>query len=53
MQKYSDVFSENSGDIDRTLLIKMDIDTRENPPVCQGPYTLPFKHAEWVKKELN
>ena len=52
-KKYSDVFSENSGDIGRTSLIKMDIDTGENPPVCQRPYTLPLKHAEWVKKELN
>ena len=52
-EKYSDVFSENSGDIGRTSLIKMDIDTRENPPVCQRPYTLPLKHAELVKKELN
>ena len=50
---YADVFSDNSGDIGRTPLIKMDIDTRENPPVCQRPYTLPLKHAEWVKKELN
>ena len=33
--KYADVFSDNSGDIGRTPLIKMDIDTRENPPVCQ------------------
>ena len=51
--KYTDVFSDNSGDIGRTPLIKMDIDTGENPPVCQRPYTLPLKHAEWVKKELN
>ena len=50
---YADVFSDNSGDICRTPLIKMDIDTGENPPVCQRPYTLPLKHAEWVKKELN
>ena len=49
----SDVFSDNFGDIGRTPLIKMDIDTGENPPVCQRPYTLPLKHAEWVKKELN
>ena len=52
-KKYSDVFSENSGDIGQTSLIKMDIDTGENPLVCQRPYTLPLKHAEWVKKELN
>ena len=41
-EKYSDVFSENSGDIGRTSLIKMDIDTGGNPPVCQRPYTLPL-----------
>ena len=52
-EKYADVFSDNSGDIGRTPLIKMDIDTGGNPPVCQRPYTLPLKHAEWVKKELN
>ena len=52
-EKYSDVFSVNCGDIGRTSLIKMDIDTGNNPPVCQRPYTLPLKHAEWVKKELN
>ena len=51
--KYADVFSDSSGDIGRTPLIKMDIDTGENPLVCQRPYTLPLKHVEWVKKELN
>ena len=49
--KYVDVFSNSSGGIGRTPLIKMDIDTGENPPVCQRPYTLPLKHVEWVKKE--
>ena len=49
-EKYSDVFSKNSGDFGRTSLIKMDTDTGDNPPVCQRPYTLPLKHAEWVKK---
>ena len=47
------MFSENSGDIGRTSLIKMDIDTGDNPPICQRPHTLPLKHAEWVKEELN
>ena len=51
--KYSDVFSENSGDIGKTPLIKMDITTGDSPLVCQRPYTLPLKHAEWVKRELN
>ena len=31
----------------------MDITTGDSPPVCQRPYTLPLKHAEWVKCELN
>ena len=52
-EKYSDMFSENSGDIGRTSLIRMDSDTGDNPPVCQRPYMLPLKYAEWVKKELN
>ena len=50
---YSDVFSENSGCIGKTPLIQMDIVTGDSPPVCQRPYTLPLKHAEWVKRELN
>ena len=24
-----------------------------SPPICQRPYNLPLKHAEWVKKELH
>ena len=52
-EKYADTSSDNSGDIGRTQLIKMDIDTRGNPPVCHRPHTLPLKHAEWVKKERN
>ena len=40
--KYAAVFSNNSGDIGRNPLIKMDIDTGENRPVCQRPYTLPL-----------
>ena len=39
-EKYSDVFSENSGDIGRTSLIKMDIDTGDSPPFVKDliPY---------------
>ena len=33
--------SENSGDIGKTPLIKMDIATGNSPLVCQRPYTLP------------
>ena len=52
-EKYSDVFSENSGDIGNTPLTKMDIATGDSSLVCQRPYTLPLKHAEWVKRELK
>ena len=31
----------------------MEIDTGDSPPVCQRPYNLPLKHADWVKKELE
>ena len=51
--RYSDVFSADSGDIGKTPLIQMDIATGDSPPVCQRLYTLPLKHAEWVKRELN
>ena len=40
-------------DIGKTPLIQMDIATGDSPPVCQRLYTLPLKHAEWVKCELN
>ena len=51
--KYSDVFSEISGNIGKTPLIQMNIVTGDSPLVCQRPYTLPLKYAEWVKHELN
>ena len=31
----------------------MDIDTGDNPLICQKPYNLPLKHREWVQKELQ
>ena len=51
--EFQDIFSTSSKDIGRTPLIKMDIDTSDSPPICQRPYNLPLKHAEWVKKELH
>ena len=51
--KYTDIFSRSSEDIGHTPLLKMDIDTGDNPPVCQRPYSLPLKHVEWVTKELE
>ena len=52
-EEFLDVFSSDSQDIGKTPLIKMDVDTGNSPPICQRPYTLPLKHANWVKKELH
>ena len=52
-QKYDDIFSKHSGDIGHTKLIEMNIETGDSPPLAQRPYTLPLKHHEWVRAELE
>ena len=52
-EEYSNTFSTSSSDIGKTPLITMDIDTGDSPPVCQRPYNLPLRHAEWVERELR
>ena len=51
--QYRDVFSKNNQDIGKRTLIEMEIDTGESLPVAQSPYTLPLKHYEWVRKEIE
>ena len=51
--QYKDVFSKNNQDIGKTTLIEMEINTRDSLPVAQSPYTLPLKHYEWVRKEIE
>ena len=29
------------------------MDTGDNPPICQKPYTLPLKHYSWVQQEIK
>ena len=43
----------DSSDIGKTLLIEMEIDTGDSPPITQRPYTLPLRHATWLQKELE
>ena len=31
----------------------MYVDTGDNPPICQKPYTLPLKHYSWVQQEIK
>ena len=51
--EFKDIFSIDSSDIGKTPLIEMEIDTGDNLPTTQKPYTLPLKHASWVQKELE
>ena len=51
---FDSIISKSSGDIGKTLLIEMDIDTGNSPPpIASRPYTLPLKHYEWVRKEIS
>ena len=54
MQKYDDIISKNSGNIGKTMLVEMEIDTgNQPPPITSKPYTLPLKHYEWVQREIE
>ena len=52
-EKYDDIISKNSGDIGKTMLVEMEIDTGNHPPIASKPYTLPLKHYDWVQKEIE
>ena len=52
-QEFDDIFSKDSADLGKTPLLKMDIPTGDNPPVCQRPYTLALKHVQWVQEEIE
>ena len=52
-QKFEELCEEYGENIDRTKLVKMDIDTGDSPPVSSRPYTLPLKHYEWVQREIE
>ena len=34
-------------------LLEVEIDTDDNMPITQKPYTLPLKHTAWVQRELE
>ena len=51
--RHLEAFSKNNKDIGRTTLIEMEIDTGDSLPIAQNPYTLPLKHHEWVRKEIE
>ena len=51
--QFDDIISKGSDDIDKTLLVEMDIDTGDSPPIASKPYTLSLKHYDWVQKEIT
>ena len=51
--EFNDTFSTNSGDIEKTPLLEVEIDTSDSLPITQKPYTLPLKHTAWVQRELE
>ena len=52
-KKYDNIISKNSGDIGKTMLVEMEIDTGNHPPTASKPYTLPLKHYKWVQREIE
>ena len=51
--KYEKAFSKNNKDIGRMHLIEMEIDTGNSVPLAQSLYTLPLKHYDWVRIEIE
>ena len=52
-QEQAEAFSKNNRDIGRTQVIEMEIDTGDSLPLAQSPYTLPLKHYDWVRQEIE
>ena len=51
--RFDDIISKGSDDIGKTLLVEMDINTGDSPPIASKPYTLSVKHYDWVQKEIT
>ena len=51
--RYDDITSKTSGDIGKTMLVEMEIDAGNPPPIASKPYTLPLKHYEWVQWQIE
>ena len=51
--RFDDIISKGSDGIRKTLLVEMDINTGDSPPIASKPYTLSLKHYDWVQKEIT
>ena len=52
-ENYDDIISKNSGDIGKTMLVEMEIDTGNHPQIASKLYTFPLKHYDWMQKEIE
>ena len=52
-EQQHEAFSKNNKDIGCTQLIEMEINIGDSLPVVQSPYTLPLKHYDWVRQEIE
>ena len=52
-EKYDNIISKNSGDIEKTMVVEMEIHTGNHPPIASKPYTLLLKHYDWVQREIE
>ena len=52
-EQQHEAFSKNNKDIGQTQIIEMEIDTGDSLPVAQSPYTLPLKHYNWERQEIE
>ena len=50
-EHYNEIISKNSGDIGKTMLVKMEIDTGNHPPIASKHYTLPLKYMNGYKEK--
>ena len=51
--EFKDIFSKDSSNIRKPLLLEVEIDTGNSLPITQKPYTLPLKHTTGVQRELE
>ena len=49
----NEAFSKINKDISRSQVIEMEIDTGDSLLIAQSPYTLPLKHYDWVRQEIE
>ena len=53
LQEYESQFTQDETSIGTTSLTSMTIDTGTSDAVSQKPYTIPMKHYQWVKDEIE